>query len=145
LVILKELLDDFQLAGRQKEITFSLEADVETAFVSGNKDRLKRMFGNLLSNAIKYSKQGGNVRLTVKDSDDSYLFSVSDDGIGILEKDKKKIFEGFYRTKGARLATDQGTGLGLYYIKQVVDLHKGQIWLDSEENKGSTFFVKLKK
>ncbi len=145
LIILKELLDNFQLAGKQKEIIFSLESDIQTAFISGNRDRLKRMFGNLLSNAIKYSKQGGSVRLAVRDSVDSYLFSVADDGIGVLEKDKKKIFKGFYRTKGARLATDQGTGLGLYYIKQVVDLHKGQIWLESEENKGSTFFIKLKK
>ncbi|MDO8524662.1 MAG: sensor histidine kinase [bacterium] len=118
---------------------------METAFISGNRDRLKRMFGNLLSNAIRYSRQGGKVQLAIKDNVDSYLFSVADDGIGVPEKEQKKIFQGFYRTKGARLATDQGTGLGLYYIKQVVDLHKGQIWLKSEENKGSTFFVKLKK
>ena len=103
------------------------------------------MFSNLISNAIKYSKVGGRVTVSCEEKEKTYLFAVSDEGMGIPANEQKKIFQGFYRASNARKAISGGTGLGLYYVKQIVESHGGKIWLKSKESKGASFFVELSK
>jgi signal transduction histidine kinase len=143
--VFREIVENSKLSAMQKGINVEIRSDKESVIISGDRDKLKRMFANLLSNAIKYSNQNSAVILSCKEKESSYVFTVSDSGIGVPVQDQKKIFKGFYRAENARRSLSQGTGLGLYHAKQVVGLHRGKIWLESEEGKGSTFFVELDK
>jgi len=143
--VFQELIENSKLSAMEKGIDLEIRPDKELIYVSGDRDKLKRAFANLLSNAIKYSKPNSVVILSCEEKESSYVFAVSDSGIGVPAQDQKRIFGGFYRAENARRSSSQGTGLGLYYAKQVVNLHRGRIWLESEEGKGSTFFVELGK
>lgn len=100
---------------------------------------VKQILSNLLSNAIKYSPSGGTVQLDVDMKDERLLFSVSDEGIGIPDEEKKNLMTPFYRTKNAE--TIPGTGLGLSIVKKSVELHGGEIYFESRVDKGSIFTV----
>lgn len=107
-------------------------------------DKIKRVFSNLIDNAIKYSPMNSQVTIDYKNIDGNHVFSVKDSGIGITSEDQEKIFGGFFRAKNAKEFAQLGTGLGLFYAKKIVDLHKGKIWVESGENSGTTFYVSLK-
>ena len=96
---------------------------------------------NLLGNAIKYSPQASDIQLELICHPDKVIFRIQDQGIGIPSKDMPRLFESFHRA--SNVATTQGTGLGLAIVKQCVDLHGGQISVDSLVGKGSTFTVTL--
>ncbi len=97
---------------------------------------------NLISNAIKYSPQGGEVRLNVDLQGEIATFCIQDQGIGIPKIDQEHLFETFYRAKNVKQI--KGTGLGLAIVKRCIDLHQGQIWVDSEENQGTSVTFKIK-
>jgi len=143
--LLEGLAESFKLAAGAKKIDILFKSGVKSASVSGDKNKLRRMFSNLISNAIKYSKVGGRVTVSCEEKEKTYLFAVSDEGMGIPANEQKKIFQGFYRASNARKAISGGTGLGLYYVKQIVESHGGKIWLKSKESKGASFFVELSK
>jgi signal transduction histidine kinase len=96
---------------------------------------------NLLGNALKYSPPGSAIQLDLTCYPDHAVFRIQDQGIGIPSKDMPRLFESFHRA--SNVATTQGTGLGLAIVKQCVDLHGGQISVDSLVGKGSTFTVTL--
>jgi signal transduction histidine kinase len=107
-------------------------------------EKMKMVFSNILDNAIKYSRANSRIMIGYRKDEAGHLFSVQDFGIGISAEDKNKIFSSFYRTEQAKTFSTLGTGLGLYYVKKVIDLHQGKIWFESEENKGTTFYIALK-
>jgi signal transduction histidine kinase len=102
---------------------------------------MRFVFNNLLSNAIKYSPQGGDVTLQISSDKKHVCIEVSDEGIGIQPEDLHKIFDAFYRTKAADEIS--GTGLGLAILKRSVELHNGEITVESEIGKGTTFKVNI--
>jgi PAS domain S-box-containing protein len=102
---------------------------------------LRRAIINLLSNAVKYSPAGGTVRIDLSLEDQALLIRIADQGIGIPAADQKYIFDGFHR--GRNVGSIQGTGLGLAVVKQVVDIHGGNIDFESELNQGTTFTIKF--
>ncbi len=104
---------------------------------------LDHILNNLLTNAIKYSPEGGDVILTVDDDNEFIKFTIKDNGIGIPEEDKNKLFEPFFR--GENSGDIKGTGLGLNIVKRYVDIHHGELSLESKLGEGSKFFVKIKK
>lgn len=104
---------------------------------------LRRMVQNLVENAIRYTPENGTITVTLQRDQQSAVLQVSDTGIGIPEKDLPRIFDRFYRAGNALAQSRKGTGLGLAITKKVVELHEGTITLESEENKGSTFIVRL--
>lgn len=106
---------------------------------------LIKLFQNLIINGIKYTEHGTKSIIVINSEvqADSYKFSVSDNGIGISEKHFDKIFEVFQRLHSREEYS--GTGIGLSYCKKVVELHDGQIWLESGEGKGSTFYFTISK
>ena len=106
-----------------------------------DKDRMRRAFSNLISNAIKYSYLGREVILGYKKNRDAHIISIKDQGIGIPKKDQSRVFKGFYRAQNAKTVSASGTGLGLYYVKSILEMHKVRIWFESEEGKGTTFFI----
>ena len=111
------------------------------------KEEIHDVLSNLLTNAIKYTPPKGNIDVKTELKDDSVVVSISDNGIGFSEEQKKKIFQQFGKIEryGKRLDLGiDGTGLGLYISKKIVEAHKGKIWTESKgQNKGSTFYFSL--
>lgn len=98
---------------------------------------------NLLSNAMKYTPKGGNVSLSLTRDEKNILVKVADSGVGIPANVQDKIFTKLFRADNARVVESEGTGLGLYIIKSIVERGGGRTWFVSEENKGTTFFVEI--
>jgi two-component system sensor histidine kinase SenX3 len=122
-------------------------ADAGDLCLRGDRDRLSTALGNLVENAVNYSPEGTRVAIgfrTVPGTGGSQIeLTVTDQGIGIPEKDRERIFERFYRVDPARSRQTGGTGLGLSIVKHVVAAHGGQISVWSVEGQGSTFTVRL--
>ena len=109
--------------------------------VKGNKFRLQQLFQNLISNAVKYNdKEQGTVKISCKDDQQFWLFSIEDNGPGIPKKYHEKIFQIFQT-----LDTIESTGIGLSIVKKIFDLYNGKVWVESEEHIGTTFYFTLKK
>lgn len=114
----------------------------ELPVVYGNKVKLQQLFQNMISNAVKFiDKEKGIIEIDVEALENHYQFSIKDNGIGIDKKFHDKIFKIFHTLNERK----DSTGIGLSIVKKIVDLHEGEIWLESELNKGTTFFFTLKK
>jgi len=109
--------------------------------IKGDKTKLQQLFQNLICNAIKFNdKEKGIIEINVKEIDSHYEFSVKDNGMGIDKKYHDNIFNIFHSLNNSK----ESTGIGLSIVKKVVDLYKGEIWLESAPNKGTTFYFTLK-
>ncbi|MFX0023234.1 MAG: PAS domain S-box protein, partial [Candidatus Hermodarchaeota archaeon] len=131
---------------RDQTISLNLHDKLDTKF---DKERIYEVMSNLLVNAIKYTPSGGKINIESKINKGSYIVSISDNGIGFTEQEKAQVFKQFGKIErygqGWDIAAD-GTGLGLYITKKLVELHGGKIWLESEgRNKGSTFYFSIPK
>ena len=106
--------------------------------------RLKRVFHNLLSNAIKYSRPDSKVEIGYHHSEhDGHVISIRDHGIGIPVAEQEQVWSGFYRASNTAAHDVNGTGMGLYLARQIIDQHQGKTWLESVEGEGTTVFVEL--
>ncbi len=112
--------------------------------INADSSQIERLFLNLIGNALKFIKPDEKplIEINAQKQKDKYLFSIKDNGIGIDEKFNEKVFIIFQRLHGA--AQYKGTGIGLAICKRIVQRHEGEIWFESEENKGTTFFFTLK-
>ncbi|MEB3286372.1 MAG: ATP-binding protein [Vampirovibrionales bacterium] len=126
-----------------KGIEMELEVPDELPLVVGDSSGLEQVLTNLLDNAIKYTPVNGNVRLSAEVQDRVIRVDVKDTGIGIDHKYIHRVFERFYRVDKARSRDMGGTGLGLSIVKHIVQLHGGDIWVESVLNEGSTFSFTL--
>lgn len=113
--------------------------------VTGDKDQLLQVFDNLIGNAIKFSPHNGQITVAVEDIGTMVQASVSDQGIGIPQNQQKRIFERFYQIDGSARRRFGGTGLGLAIVKRILEAHEGQVWVESEPGKGSTFYITVPK
>ncbi|MCA5003653.1 ATP-binding protein [Sphingobacterium bovistauri] len=114
--------------------------------VSINKEKIRRVIDNIISNAIKFSSPSSEIHIELQDKDnDSICIKVADNGIGIPEEFKSEIFE--MKSKFRRQGTygEESFGLGLYICKQIIDQHKGKIWIENNTNGGTIFFIELPK
>ena len=130
------------LAERQG-VVLRIEAPPSDCVVFGDSTKLGQIFINLVGNAIKFSDGRGTVTLSVRRERDDFVFSVCDQGIGISQQDQARIFESFVQAEGGATRRFGGSGLGLAITKKLVLLHHGEIWVESEPGRGSTFYVKL--
>ena len=106
-------------------------------------DKFTQVIDNIMNNAIKYSPDGGVITARLLETHNHVIMSISDQGLGIPRKDLSHIFDRFFRVDKARSRKQGGTGLGLAISKEVVNMLGGQIWVDSVEGKGSTFYISL--
>lgn len=111
--------------------------------VAADSDGLRHVLVNLLENAVKYSPEGGSIVVKLDVVDDRIRFSVRDEGIGIPAEEQPRVFEKFYRLESLRTARIEGTGLGLYITRELLERMDGRIWISSQEGAGSTFFFDL--
>jgi signal transduction histidine kinase len=116
-------------------------ADAGRPMVFGDASLLSQVFGNLLSNAVKYSPEGGLIRVTAAQDGAHIVVGIEDHGIGIPETDRQRVFERYYR--GSNTSGIVGSGVGLYLVSTIVELHKGSVALDSREGEGSRFTLRL--
>lgn len=132
----------FEAKNKQLELELSIRADLPE--MNGDKERLEQVVVNILSNAVKYTPSGGKIELisAMRDSQHVYI-KVKDNGIGIPETDIPRLFDRFYRVDKARSRAAGGTGLGLAIAKEIVEIHKGTIFLDSQLDLGTTVTIVL--
>lgn len=100
---------------------------------------LRQVILNLASNASKYTSAGGEISIHICRDDGQVRWEIKDNGMGIPKLDQQKLFQKFYRAGNVRAVETEGTGLGLYFVRLIVERHGGRIWYESEEGTGSTF------
>ncbi|MHA2289924.1 MAG: PAS domain-containing sensor histidine kinase, partial [Promethearchaeota archaeon] len=132
---------------REQKIKVNIKEKIFTEF---DKEKIYKVISNLLINAIKYTPAGGSITIDSKQEDDHYLISIKDTGIGLTQKEISSLFTQFGKIERYGQGWDlgiegtEGSGLGLYNSKELIALHEGKIWVESEgRNKGSTFFFSL--
>jgi two-component system sensor histidine kinase SenX3 len=141
-VIARSAIDECRLSADKRKIEIVI-ADTTSCFVLGDMSQLHMAISNLIQNAINYSPESTRVGVAVTCSEDLVEFTVTDQGVGIPEKDLERIFERFYRVDPARSRETGGTGLGLSIVKHVASNHGGDISVWSLEGQGSTFTLRL--
>lgn len=147
-VVLVDVLDSVlyneRLRAKEKDITVIYQpADDVHCAVYGDKDRLADAFQNLIDNAIKYTPKGGTVTISLQKQDAKLVLSIKDTGIGIPEHEKKNVYNRFFRAPNALSTVADGSGLGLFIVKGIVEKHGGTTWFESTEGVGSTFYISL--
>lgn len=142
--LISSCVANISINARGKNITVEFDHVSELPFITGNPNALSRVFHNLMSNAVKFTPEGGKVQIGVKyDGGDAVTVNVQDNGLGISEKDIHTIFDRYSKASRKGTSGEKSTGLGLYITRQLVDLHKGGIRVDSRPGKGSCFSVTI--
>lgn len=139
--VIHEVVDDMRTLALKKDIEVSFSGQ-ENIVIDGDAARLRRLFANLLDNAIKFTYRKGKVTVTMRTDGSNAVVYVSDTGIGIPDDEQSYIFDRFYQVSRSR-GVDRGFGLGLSGAKSIVEAHKGSMYVESQEGKGSNFIVTL--
>lgn len=126
-----------------KGINLIIDTDVEEKIIRCDKQEIERCIINLLSNSLKFTNEGGTIDIYIKDLDENVLITIEDTGIGIEEKYCESIFDRFNQIIDDQTELKGGSGLGLTITKHIIDLHSGEIFVESELNKGSKFTIIL--
>lgn len=137
--MVRVLADQLQLISPRHRLIVRAKGPVD---VNADEERIEIVLTNLIDNAVRYSPQGGDVEIEVADRDQEVEVTVIDHGLGIPKDKQKLVFEPFFQVYPATAGLG-GMGLGLYTSKQIVEAHRGRIWFESEEGKGSTFHFSL--
>ncbi len=125
------------------DCSIELELPPDPVLLRADSERLTQVLTNLVSNAVKYSPENSVVHVSVGQEPTHVILTVHNDGLALSQEQQTRIFEPFYRTPEAERSLIQGSGLGLSISKEIVERHEGQIWVESSEGKGTTFFVQL--
>lgn len=128
-----------QVSRRNGRIDLELKADIH--HVNGDRIHLTNLLYNLIDNAVKYTEQEPRIRITTTSNDEGVTISVMDNGIGIAASEQRKIFDRLYRVPTGNIHNAKGFGLGLSYVRTVVERHRGRIRLESTPGRGSTFHI----
>ena len=143
--IMKELFSQYQGLAEERKISLVFNdypGQLPKVFV--DKEKIKISIENLVENAINYTPKNGTVTLALsKDTNNNILISVKDTGIGIPKDQQERIFTKFFRSGNALRVQTEGSGMGLFVSKNIVESHKGKIWFESAEGQGTTFFISL--
>ena len=141
--LIHSVLDSFklQLEGKPSSINYELKASIFEANV--DEEHIIHVLSNLIDNAIKYSKETIDILITTSNVNNKIVISIEDNGIGMSIDTSKHIFEKFYRAHSGNIHNVKGFGLGMSYVKWVVQLHKGNIKVQSELDHGTTIEVSL--
>jgi len=138
--LLEETMEDARLIVLKHQIKLIPHTG---CLVTADRDKIGQVINNLVTNAAKYSPDGTDIEISLKISKKMLTLFVKDHGDGIKEKDQKKLFERYYRADNLQTRKVSGFGLGLYLSAEIVKLHKGKIWVESEMGQGATFSFSL--
>lgn len=140
--LLKDCLFMMLPAANDNNITVLYHIPEQPIKIEADKEKIKQVLINLISNAIKYNRKNGKIWIKYNIVKNQFEFHIKDNGIGINEEEKQKLFSKFFRSKFVE-NNISGTGLGLSICKQIIDNHNGNIWMQSEKSKGSIFSFSL--
>jgi PAS domain S-box-containing protein len=130
---------------QEHQIELEVQLPGDPILISGVEDKLNQLFDNLLTNAIKYNRRGGKIGVTLFQDPQFAYTRIEDTGIGISHQSLKEVFTRHFQEKKKTLGDAKGLGIGLSLVQEIVKLHQGEIHLESEVGKGTTFVVKLPK
>lgn len=141
--MIRNVVANVQLAVDKKEGEVSADLRAHTYIVEADRTHIQNVVYNLVDNAIKYSPEHPHIRIFTTDFAGALEICVQDNGIGISRENQKKIFEKLYRVPTGNIHDVKGFGLGLSYVKAIIEKHGGTVWVESEPGKGSRFYVRL--
>jgi len=138
-----ETIDELASLAQSKDLQVIFNKKGKIRKVLGDDERLGLVLENLLSNAIKYTKNGGKIEATLSMYDGYVVFKLKDNGVGIPKNQQKQVFEKFFRSNNVVKYQTEGTGLGLYIAKNIIEQSGGKMWFQSKEHVGSVFSFSL--
>jgi len=142
--IIELIIESFQEEIKKKKLIFEFKKPKEKlAPIIIDAEKMQLAIQNILENAIRYNKTGGKVTVILESNGKEIKFSVQDTGMGIPKSQATRVFTKFFRAPNVIKMETEGTGLGLFIAKNIIEVHKGRIWFESEEGKGSTFYFTL--
>ena len=141
--VMNETLKDLAPQITSKKLQITKNYGEQLPQINADPKLLRMVFQNLLTNAVKYTQESGVIVIALNEHDGDILISIKDTGLGIPIDQQSKIFTKFFRADNARAKEPDGNGLGLYIIKSLIEYSSGKVWFESEENKGTTFYVSL--
>lgn len=142
---LQESMDQYRDSEKHISKHFIFTTSDEEIFMEVDDYKFMQVINNLLSNSLKFTRDGGTITVSIDDQGDTVLFKVADNGVGIPAKYHDELFEKFTHARRPGLRGEPSTGLGMSIIKTIVEWHQGNIWFESKENEGTTFFIELPK
>jgi two-component system phosphate regulon sensor histidine kinase PhoR len=141
--LIDEVLQTMQLQLTNKDVEVKKEFNAKSYFVRGDKIKMTVVICNLIDNAIKYANTQPELQIQTYNREGLFVVSVADNGIGIMPQFHDKVFDKFYRVPTGDIHNVKGFGIGLTFVKKIIELHKGTIRLQSELGRGSTFIISL--
>jgi len=143
--VIRRILFNFESRISEKQIYMEISFDTDPSFVRADSDAIKRVLTNLIENAIKFTNESGIIRISVITRQQEVSVAVYNTGCGISEDDQKMIFERFYKVDKSRSLNREGTGIGLYIVKDIINRHGKDIKVKSTENEYAEFIFTLDK
>lgn len=141
--LIRDVADSFKLKMKEHNGSIALQLNADKQLIKADETHLSNILHSLIDNAIKYSDEQPDITITTRDRDEGVCFSIADRGVGMDEETQKHIFDKFYRAQSGDQYDVKGFGLGLSYVKSIVEAHQGWITLKSKINKGSRFTIYL--
>jgi two-component system sensor histidine kinase VicK len=145
IALLQTLISNYKRGEVLIAKNFEITAPQEPVYIEIDEMKFMQVLNNLISNSIKFTRDNGTITLKVEESGNATTISVADDGIGIPEKMQPYLFDKFTKARRPGIKGEKSTGLGMSIIKTIVGLHQGNIWFESQENAGTTFYIELPK
>ena len=142
---LENIIENSNTLSKKKKIRITFNTELQSVILKADSNKLMQVFHNLIDNAVKFSPKESKVEVTFENKKKKVLVVVKDWGKGIAKGDQDKVFIPFTSIASKGTEGEKSTGLGMSIVKRIVDSHKGEIWLESEPGKGTTFFVELPK
>lgn len=142
-VLAKDVLSRVKPFAEASNVELKLECDKDLPMILADQDQIRQVLENLVDNAVRYIKGKGEVRIEIKKRGDKLFFEIEDNGVGIPKEDQKHIFQKFFRSENVLRYQTQGSGLGLFIAKSIIENSGGKIGFKSEEGKGTTFWFIL--
>ena len=141
--IIVDAVSHIQLILKDKSGDLKMHLNAKQTSISGNKSHLTNVVVNLLDNAVKYCDQIPKVMVDTFNEDNSFIIKIKDNGIGMTSVEQKRIFDKFFRAASGDIHNVKGHGLGLAYVKKIIDIHKGEIKLKSKKDFGTIFTIRI--
>jgi len=141
--MIEDIIKEIKIRYMDKKQSITVNVQNEIPVINIDPRLIRQVFVNLLTNAAKYTREKGSITVVMSKNDSDVITEVRDNGFGIPEKEQKKVFDKFYRGENMVNQETNGTGLGLYLVKDIVEISKGKIWFKSQEGQGTTFWVSL--
>jgi PAS domain S-box-containing protein len=143
-LMIKSIISEITPIAVANNVAINLNPDqIKMPLLPADENKLRQAIINLFSNAIKYNKPRGSVTIKYKVEPEQIVITIADTGLGIPENQQKRMFEKFFRGDNVTVLQTEGTGLGLYITKAIIEGHGGKIWFESVENKGTIFYISL--